>query len=114
VIKYIIETGAQAFPLSHRQLKEHVDEICQKKYGESDRFPEKGVGKQWMHQFIVKHSDKIMMAWSTQLEDKQGWAVNPNTKAAWDKLLPDMILTHSRCMQLMKLVSLVRQVERRG
>ena len=43
VIEYIIETGVQGFPLSHKRLKEHVDEICQEKYGEE--FPEKGVGK---------------------------------------------------------------------
>lgn len=85
VIEYVIETGAQGFPLSHRRLKEHVDEICQKKYG--DQFPEKGVGKRWTHRFLVKHSDEIMMAWSTQLDDKRGRAVNPNTNAAWDKLL---------------------------
>ena len=36
----------------------------------------------------MKHSDEIMMAWSTQLDDKWGQAVNLNTKAAWDKLLP--------------------------
>jgi hypothetical protein len=34
VIQYIIETGNQGFPLSHKRLKEHVDEICQVKYGE--------------------------------------------------------------------------------
>ena len=85
VIQYIIETGAQGFPLSHKQLKEHVDDICWEKYG--DQFSEKGVGKRWMHRFLVKHSDQIMMAWSTQLDEKRGQAVNPNTKAAWDKLL---------------------------
>ena len=35
----------------------------------------------------MKHSDEIMMAWSTQLDDKWVLAVNLNTKAAWDKLL---------------------------
>ena len=85
VIEYIIETGVEGFPLSHKRLKEHVDEICREKYGE--KFPEKGVGKRWTHRFLVKHSDEIMMTWSTQLEDKRGCAVNPNTKVAWDKLL---------------------------
>lgn len=89
VVQYIIEAGAQGFPLSHKRLKEHVDEICREKYG--DRFPEKGVGKRWTHRFLVKHSNEIMMAWSTQLEDKRGRAVNPNTKAAWDKLLAAVV-----------------------
>jgi hypothetical protein len=85
VIEYIIELGVQGFPLSHKRLKEHVDGICDEKYGEE--FPEKGVGKRWTHRFLVKHSDEITMAWSTQLEDKRGRAVNPNTKAAWDNIL---------------------------
>jgi hypothetical protein len=89
VIEFIIETGAQGFPLSHKRLKVHVDEICRNKYGE--KFPEKGVGKRWTHRFLVKHSNEIMMAWSTQLEDKRGRAVNLNTKAAWDKLLASTV-----------------------
>jgi hypothetical protein len=84
VIAYIIELGRLGFPLSHRRLKEHVDEILRAKLG--DAFPEGGVGKGWTHRFVEKHSDRIRMAWATPLEEKRGRAVNPNTKAAWDEL----------------------------
>ena len=65
VIEYIVEIGVQGFPLSHKRLKEHVDEICQARLGHADGFPETGVGKKWTHRFIVKHSDQIMVLWST-------------------------------------------------
>ena len=41
------------------------------------------------------------MAWSTQLEDKRGCAVNPNTKAAWDKLLGSTVEKHGITAPLM-------------
>ena len=40
VIEYTIEMGNRGFPLSHRRLKEHVDEICQARLGSS--FPADG------------------------------------------------------------------------
>ncbi|KAG1805134.1 hypothetical protein EV424DRAFT_1273559, partial [Suillus variegatus] len=40
---YIEEIGNQGFPLSHRRLQEHVDEICRARLG--NNFP--GVGKCW-------------------------------------------------------------------
>jgi hypothetical protein len=92
VVDYIIETGNQGFPLSHKRLKEHVDEICAVKWG--DKFPEKGVGKKWTHRFVVKHSEQIMTSWSTNLDEKRGRALNPHTKEAWDKLLEETVTSH--------------------
>jgi hypothetical protein len=84
VIDYIVECGLQGFGLSHRRLKEHVDEILREKLGEA--FREEGVGKKWTHRFIEKNSDRIKMAWTTALEEKRGQAVNPNMAGAWNGL----------------------------
>jgi hypothetical protein len=92
VIEYIVEIGAQGFPLSHKRLKEHVDELCQARLG--NEFPETGVGKKWTHRFIVKHSDRKMVSWSTQLKEKRGRGVNPHTKEAWDNLLASTVETY--------------------
>lgn len=87
VIDYIIEVGARGFPLSHRRLKEHVDEICRARLG--DKFPKAGVGKGWTARFIEKHSEKIKISWSRPLVAKRARAVNPITNEAWFSLLGD-------------------------
>ncbi|KAJ7890343.1 hypothetical protein B0H13DRAFT_1458246, partial [Mycena leptocephala] len=45
VIKYATEVANRGFPLSHKRLKEAVDEICRARLGEA--FPPDGVGKNW-------------------------------------------------------------------
>jgi hypothetical protein len=72
VIEYIGELGNRGFPLSHRRLKEHVDQILRTRL--CNTFPEGGVGKQWTHRFVEKYSSKIKMSWSTPLESKRGRA----------------------------------------
>ena len=89
VIEYIGELGNRGFPLSHRRLREHVNEILRTRLG--DAFPADGVGKQWTHRFVEKHSSKIKMSWSAPLESKRGRAVNPHTKDAWFSLLQQTI-----------------------
>jgi hypothetical protein len=85
IIEYIAELGNRGFPLSHRRLREHVNEILRARLG--DKFPQLGVGKQWSNRFIEKYSDSIKMSWSTPLESKRGRAVNPHTARAWFSLL---------------------------
>ena len=75
--------------MSHRRLKEHVDQILRARLGE--RFPAGGVGKQWTNCFVEKYSSKIKMSWSTPLKSKHGHAVNPHTKDAWFSLLQQTI-----------------------
>lgn len=87
VVSYIIELGNRGFPLSHKRLKEHVDEILKARLGKS--FP--GVGKQWTNRFIEKHSERIRMSWASPLDEKRGRAVNPNTNTAWFDLLEKTI-----------------------
>ncbi|KAH7917886.1 hypothetical protein BV22DRAFT_968295, partial [Leucogyrophana mollusca] len=55
VLAYAEETGNRGFPLSHRRLREHVNEICRARLGEC--FP--GVGKRWTDRFVEKHSDRL-------------------------------------------------------
>ncbi|KAJ7855364.1 hypothetical protein B0H13DRAFT_1559021, partial [Mycena leptocephala] len=45
VITYAVEVANRSFPLTHRQLKEVVDEICSARLG--NKFPSIGVGKKW-------------------------------------------------------------------
>lgn len=85
IIQYITELGNHGFPLSHHRLKEHVQEMLRARLG--DKFPTGGLGKQWTHCFVEKHSERIKMSWSTGLESKRGRAVNPNTTEAWFSLL---------------------------
>lgn len=91
ILAYIIELGNRGFPLSHRRLKEHVDEILRARLG--DKFPALGVGKQWTNRFVEKYSTRIKTSWSTTLDTKRGRAVNPNTVDAWFSLLGDT-MTH--------------------
>lgn len=88
VISYIIEMSNRGFPLSHRRLKEHVDELLRACLG--DQFPEGGVGKNWTQRFVEKHSDHLKTSWATSLDSKRGRAVNPSTNEAWWKLLGDV------------------------
>ncbi|KAF9501087.1 hypothetical protein BDN71DRAFT_1380512 [Pleurotus eryngii] len=80
VIKFTVEMANRGFPLTHRRLKKHVDEICRAKLG--DKFPEGGVGKNWTDRFLERHSDSLSVYWGHHLEDKRGWAVNPTTNKA--------------------------------
>ncbi|KIJ59141.1 hypothetical protein HYDPIDRAFT_72144, partial [Hydnomerulius pinastri MD-312] len=57
VIDYIQEVGNRGFPLSHRRLKNHVDEICRARLG--SKFPGDGVGVNWTHRFVEKHSAQL-------------------------------------------------------
>ncbi|KIJ15704.1 hypothetical protein PAXINDRAFT_162817 [Paxillus involutus ATCC 200175] len=61
--------GDRGFPLSHRQLKEHVDEIC--------------------------HAYHINVSRSRALETKCGRAVNLTTNEAWWNLLKDTITKYN-------------------
>lgn len=87
IIHYVVEVAACGFPLSHRRLKEHVDEICRAHLG--DKFPAEGVGKCWTNQFIEKHSRELKTLWSCPLEVKHGQAVNPAMNEAWFNLVEE-------------------------
>ena len=77
------------FPLSHHQLKEHVDILCHSHLG--DAFLEKGVGINWTFRSAMKHHDRLKLSDSCPLEDKCGHTVNPHTNKAWFDLLEETI-----------------------
>lgn len=81
VLDYTIETAEWGFPFSHLRLKEHVDAIVASRLKEG--FPATGVGKQWTHRFVEKHSDRIQGYKSRPLDTARGRAVNPNTNEKW-------------------------------
>ncbi|KIN94803.1 hypothetical protein M404DRAFT_85150, partial [Pisolithus tinctorius Marx 270] len=70
VINYIQEMGNHGFPLSHHQLKNHVDKICQAHLG--SEFPEAGIGINWTHCFVERHSEQLKVSCSCPLESKCG------------------------------------------
>jgi hypothetical protein len=74
VATFTIEMGARGFPLSHRRLKEHVDQIVRARLG--SKFPIQGVGKNWTARLMLRLSDRLKMADSRPLEDKRGRAVS--------------------------------------
>lgn len=86
VIAYVQEVGDRGFPLSHKRLREHVNEICHARLG--DGFP--GVGVKWTNRFVEKHADSLKTSWSRSLDSKRGRAVNPHTNKAWFDLLEDV------------------------
>ncbi|KAJ7177098.1 hypothetical protein C8R46DRAFT_810386, partial [Mycena filopes] len=57
VVDFAAECSERGFPLSHRRLKEHVDEIVRARLG--DAFPAEGVGRQWTHKFVSDNIDKL-------------------------------------------------------
>jgi hypothetical protein len=89
VIQDIISYAERGMPLSHRRIKDHVDQICRARYG--DRFPETGVGKEWTKRFTSDHSDRISAYWSKGLDRSCARAVNPVTKAGYFELLQKVI-----------------------
>lgn len=91
VIEYSVETARRGFPLSHKRLKEHVNEILHTRLG--DKFPETGVGKNWTDRFIEKHSNRLGTYYARGLDSARGRAVNPATKNAYFSLLHDTLST---------------------
>jgi len=89
VIEYATDMAACGFPLTHKLLKEHVDEICHSRLG--DKFPAEGVGKKWTTRFLEKHSDHLSTYTSRPLKDVRGRAVNPATNKAWFELLGEVL-----------------------
>lgn len=88
VINYTIESAARGFPLSHRRLMEHVNQILQARLG--DAFPNTGVGKKWSHRFVEKYSDRLRTSWSTPLESKRGRAVNEHTVKLFYNIIEEL------------------------
>ena len=93
VINFIIKMADCGFPLSHRQLKEHVSMLCHSRLG--DAFPEKGVRINWTCKFVMKHCDCLKLSDSHPLEEKHGHAVNPHTNKAWFYLLEETICKYN-------------------
>jgi len=91
VIEYVVEMAKRGFPLSHKRLKEHVDEICRARLG--DAFPKCGVGKNWTQRFVEKHPDRLRAYQAHSLDGVRGRAVSPTTNNAWFKLLENVLGT---------------------
>ena len=85
MIAFIAEMANRGFPLSHAQLKEHIDSICKAHLG--DKFPLADVGQNWTYHFAQQNVEKIKITYSCPLEDKCGHATNPHMNDAWWKLV---------------------------
>ena len=90
LIHYVIENAEMGHPFSYRRLKEHADKICHAHLG--TKFPENGVGIQWPHRFIEKHSDKLHMYTAKLLDTAQGQAVNEHTNRLWFDVVEEVQL----------------------
>lgn len=89
VIDYAISMARRGWPLTHRRLQEHVEEIARAYYG--DQFPESGVGRCWMTRFVERHRDRIRAHWSHALDNSRARAGNPHTKKAFFDLLEEVL-----------------------
>ncbi|KAF5346191.1 hypothetical protein D9756_011122 [Leucocoprinus leucothites] len=91
VIKYVVGLAEMGFPLDHRWLKEHVDEIARSRW--QSRFPDGGVGKNWTYRFIEKYSDQLHMYKGRALDTQRGQAGNPATHKQYFDLVEEVQLT---------------------
>jgi len=87
VVSYAVEVSNRGFPLSHRRLAEHVNEICIARLGPA--FPAEGIGNNWTHRFVLKHSASLTTYWSRPLDTARSRAVNENTNVIWFRLFYD-------------------------
>jgi hypothetical protein len=90
VVTYIIKVASWGYGLSHRYVKEHVDLICQAWLGK--KFPMMGVGKQWTHHFVERHSDHLHVYTSSPIDTARGQAVNKHTNTQWYDIVEEMQL----------------------
>lgn len=89
ILNFITECGNRGFPLSHRRLKEHVEKVLRARL--EDSFRVEGLGHNWTHRFVQKHSARIKTSWATSLEEKRGQGANPHANEAWWKLLGETL-----------------------
>ncbi|EPQ54119.1 hypothetical protein GLOTRDRAFT_94485 [Gloeophyllum trabeum ATCC 11539] len=87
VIEYAQEVAARGFPLSHRRLREHVEDICRAKFGAEWE----GLGENWTYQFIEKHSERLSCYTPRPLDTSRAQAVNPIFMAEYFWLLSDIL-----------------------
>jgi hypothetical protein len=83
ILGFAEETAVRGFPLSHRRLREHVDQIIRARNGLT--FP--GVGEKWTNRFVLRHSNRIQTIWSSSLEGARARAANPTNNREWFELL---------------------------
>jgi Tc5 transposase DNA-binding domain len=89
VLLDITLNAQRGFPLTHRRIKEHVDEIARARHGNA--FPVTGVGKKWTHRFVSDNKDRISAYWSKPLDHARARAVNPATKVHYFKMLREVM-----------------------
>lgn len=89
VVQHVLELAERGFPVTHRRLKEHVDELLRARLG--SKFPMGGVGVNWTGRFVQRHSGRLGTYWSRGLDNARGRAVNETTHKAWFELLGDTL-----------------------
>ncbi|KIJ12682.1 hypothetical protein PAXINDRAFT_82509, partial [Paxillus involutus ATCC 200175] len=85
MIAFCLDLATRGFPLNHRSLKLHVDNIIHAWIGMA--FPEAGVGTNWIQRFLERHTARLGRYWSAPLDTAHGRAVNEHTNRAWFNLL---------------------------
>jgi len=81
VIDYAAEIAKWGHGLSHRRLKEHVDEILHARL--RSKFPETSVSAQWTYHFMEKHSDRLHLYVARPLDTACGQAVSEQTNGQY-------------------------------
>ena len=73
VVDYAVSLTNYSFPFSHDWVKEYVNDILEAWHG--PHFS--GIGKKWLSQFLMWHSDILQPLWSHALDHSYAWAINP-------------------------------------
>ncbi|KEP46358.1 Tc5 transposase DNA-binding domain protein, partial [Rhizoctonia solani 123E] len=85
-VDFLLKQAARGFPLTHRLLKQVVNEIiCNR----DPDFP--GVGKGYTDRFRARNAYRISSYWGNPLEKCCAQAVNQHTVSAWFNLVEDLV-----------------------
>ena len=84
---YAIKLAEIGWPPSLQRIKEHTEEICHGHYGEGF----KSLGRNWVNQFVERHSKRLKPYWSHPLDHSRAHAGNESTKKAYFDILYNTI-----------------------
>lgn len=87
LIDYLIVQSRRGFPLTHRLIEEKANAILKAKFG--DDF--KGVGVNWVENWVRRWDDHISVHWSTSLEKIRASSLNPENVKHWFSLVKETI-----------------------
>ncbi|PPR02738.1 hypothetical protein CVT26_009449 [Gymnopilus dilepis] len=88
LVKFLLESAAIGFPLTHRQIERHANAILESKQGTNCE----KVGKQWVFNFLTRHHTALSTHWSKPLDTQRAKSLNPAAVKSWFDLLEKWVV----------------------